>query len=355
MNTFITMLHIKPLKEPWPRIIGIPLVGLALSLIFSEEQPVTLLNVMISVLITGIMWQGDYMILTRLRRVWPSLHDTGKRVAITIVLVLVYNTSADMLICETLNEFMKGRTGDGPPEMQGYLLRNLITTMVIGSLYEAGYFFARWREQVVQTEQVKTRQLRAELDALRTQVAPHFLFNSLNTLVALIHENPATAARFTERLSEVYRYILAHRECDVVSLHNEIDFVKAYFYLMKIRFEEGIHLHVNIPENYLHHHVAPLSLQMLVENAVKHNVASPARPLNIAIYVENGKSVVVKNNLQRKINGVNSVGFGLENTRRTYTRLSDEQIDVIETRDHYMVALPLLRVERTGKTFPLAS
>lgn len=342
------MKPISILREPWSRIFGIPIAGFALTFVFNEHFPQPI-DFAIGIGITAIMWQGDYLIIQAFRKKWPHLDNTHKRLLTTIGLILLYNTSMDFILCQTF--MITGISEDSWfSHLDVNLIKNFGATFIIGSLYEAGYFFSKWKAQAIETEQIKSRQLRTELSALRNQVSPHFLFNSLNTLITLIHENQDMAARFTEKLSEVYRYTLSHKERDVVKLRRELAFTDAYYYLMKIRFEESIHIHVNIEAQYLDKYVAPLTIQMLVENAIKHNIASIHKPLRIDMYVENGKSLIVRNNLQRKSVGVESTGFGLENARRRYAHLSDTGIDVIETRDHFMVALPLLTLDVNKET-----
>ncbi len=337
----------KLLVEPWPRIIGIPLLGCMLTFAFNSP-PYTAIHFLVSITITGIIWQCDYMIIIWFRKTYPKLEDTPKRLLYTVGLILLFNTAFDMLVCEGL-----ARLGLQEDRWNDYifdkLLRNLAATFAVGTLYEAGYFFNRWKIQSIETEQIKSERLRAELSTLKNQISPHFLFNSLNTLVALIHENQAQAVRFTEKLSEVYRYILQYKDREVVPLSTEVHFTEAYLFLLKMRFERGLEVNIDLAASALSRHVAPLTLQILVENAVKHNVVSPSRPLHIDIYIEYGSRLIVRNNLQRKPAEGKSTLTGLENIRRRYSHLSDVAMDVIETREYFMVALPLLSLAENAE------
>jgi hypothetical protein len=336
------MPRFNPLKEPWPRIIGIPLVALALSLLF-HDGPLSWIDYGISVLITGLIWQGCYAIVTRLRRRYPGFERTGLRIVLTAVSMSIYIVSVDYLTCTVLdvlgiqeNSYLYG-------QWRLNLIKCFGTTALIGTLYEAGYFFAMWKRQAIEAEALKSRQLRAELDVLRNQVSPHFLFNSLNTLVALIPEDPTQAVRFTKALGHVYRYILQHKDKEVVDLGTELDFTEAYIHLMKVRFEDSLRIQVRVDAAHRHMQVAPLTLQLLLENALKHNVASTARPLQVDILVEDGRTLVVRNSLHRRQGVVEGTGTGLSNVRQRYAYLSERAVDVIETREHFLVALPLLR------------
>lgn len=332
-----------PLKEPWPRIIGIPLVALALGLLF-HDGGLTWRDYGIGLLITGLIWQGCYMIILRFRKRFPGFERTGLRIALTGAVMCVYIVGVDYLTCTVLdalgiqeNSYLNG-------QWRLNLIKCFGTTAIVGTIYEAGYFFRMWRRQAIEAEALKSRQLRAELDILRNQVSPHFLFNSLNTLVALIPEDPMQAVRFTKALSHVYRYILQHKDKEVVDLGTELDFTEAYIHLMKVRFEDALRIEVNVEPEHRRSLIAPLTLQLLLENALKHNVASHAHPLHVDIRVENGRTLVVRNNLRRRQDVIDSTGTGLSNVKQRYAILSDRRVDVIESREHFLVALPLLEL-----------
>lgn len=330
-------------REPWPRIIGIPLLGTVMSFMHSED-PLHPLHWVKAIIITGMFWQCDYLIIQRLRRIWPGVKETGRRIAVGILALCVVNTALDFVVCQVLLTMGLDGSGEWAGNMWLNVGRNLIPTLVVGTLYEAGYIFYRWRDQAIETEALKSRQLRTELDVLKNQVSPHFLFNSLNTLVTLIHEDQHQAERFTKDLSAVYRYILQHKDKEVVDLGTELDFTQAYINLMKVRFEDSLRIIVQVAPEHHQLLIAPLTLQLLLENALKHNVASVANPLKVDIHVENGRSLVVRNTLLRKQGVVDSTGTGLANVKQRYAYLSDRPVDVIETREHFMVALPLIKL-----------
>lgn len=332
-----------PFREPWPRIIGIPLVAAVLTILFHGGKP-TATDFTISLLVTGIIWQGCYTIILGFRRRLPSMEQTTQRLLLSVGVMSAYIVAVDFTSCLVLdglgvqaNSYFNGQWGAN-------LVKCFGTTLVIGTLYEAGHFFRMWKRQAVETEALKSRQLRAELDILRNQVSPHFLFNSLNTLVALIPEDPEQAVRFTKALSHVYRYILQHKDKELVDLGTELDFTEAYIHLMKVRFEDALRIEVHVDPGHRSLHIAPLTLQLLLENALKHNAASSAHPLHVDIHVEQGRTLVVRNNLRRRQGAVEGTGTGLSNVKQRYAILSDRPVDVIETREHFLVALPLLEL-----------
>ena len=225
------------------------------------------------------------------------------------------------------------------------LAMNLIIALMVGTLYETVFFFERWKEAIQQNEELKNQQIRTQFEVLQNQMSPHFLFNSLNTLTTLISENQQSALMFTEKLSDVYRYILQNKERELVTLSEELQFAKDYVYLLKIRFPENLNVDFNIPDKNLNHHIAPLTLQMLIENSIKHNVISKAHPLSVDVYLTEG-SIVVRNNLKVKQVLDRSTKTGLENIRKRYEYLSDRGIDVIETTNSFIVSVPLIELRQ---------
>ncbi len=334
-----------------PRIIGIPIVAFVAALLYSG-WPFPALKFLNSLIFVTVMWNGDYFIITRLRRIWPELEETPKRVLFSILFICIYNITADYIVCSSL--YYTGLDDDlWLDEASGNILKNLMITAIVSTIYEAGYFFSKWKKQTIETEQLRSQQLRSELSVLKNQISPHFLFNSLNTLITLIHENQKQAVKFTEKLSEVYRYILQYKDEELVRLKTELDFSKSYIFLLKMRFEEGLNVEIDSSLDKRMKYVAPLTLQMLIENAVKHNVVSKSSPLTIEIYSENDRSLIVKNNLQPKPAEGHSTHTGIENIKSRYALLSDREVDVIRTKDHFMVALPLVKLETVKEEIPV--
>ncbi|MBL7964681.1 MAG: histidine kinase [Flavobacteriales bacterium] len=343
------MARFSPFREPWPRIIGIPVLALVLSFLFHTGLP-SPLRFSITLGITAIIWQGCFMIISLYRRRFPGISRTGRRIMITALALSTYIILVDVTACTTLDALGLEPSAYTTGEWRMNLVKCFGATLVVGTIYEAGYFFHMWKHQAIETEALRSRQLRAELDILRSQVSPHFLFNSLNTLVALIPDEPALAVRFTKDLSAVYRYILQHKDKEVVDLGTELDFTRSYIDLMKVRFENSLVINVNVAPEHRALLVAPLTLQLLLENALKHNVASVAHPLHIDIHVENGRTLVVRNDLRRRQGQAEGTGTGLANVRQRYAYLSERQVDVIETREHFLVALPLLQLSERETT-----
>jgi sensor histidine kinase YesM len=204
-------------------------------------------------------------------------------------------------------------------------------------------FLLEWRKAAIETEQLKTERFAQQYQSLKDQLNPHFLFNSLNVLSNLVYENPDTAAKFIRQLSGIYRYVLEVQQEELVTLQQELNFANNYLSLQKIRFEDGLQYHIQV-EPMQAGHLPPLSLQLLLENAIKHNIASTEHPLKIDITL-NGNALIVKNNLQLKSSIPDeSTGVGLSNISKRYELLSAENISIDNSGESFIVKLPLLKI-----------
>ncbi|GAB3507673.1 histidine kinase [Spirosoma knui] len=209
-------------------------------------------------------------------------------------------------------------------------------------MYELYYTLTKWRENSIATEMYKQEALLNQLNVLKTQVNPHFLFNSLNSLITLIGDNPKQAEVFVEELSSVYRYILRANEQDLTQLDTELDFIHSYAHLLKTRYGAGFRLVTHIDPQFSRYQLPSLTLQLLVENAVKHNVVMASKPLTVEIRTDELANLHVINNLQQKKHGVISNGVGLTNIITKYEMLGQPQPIVREEAGQFRVALPLM-------------
>jgi len=222
-----------------------------------------------------------------------------------------------------------------------YYVVALLITVVCSIFFHAVYFYKALQEKKVKEHKIIAGTASAKFDALKNQLDPHFLFNSLNVLTSLIEEDPNQAQNFTTALSKVYRYVLEQKNKDLVSVDEELEFARTYVKLLKMRFEDSIRFEIPDTSQFPEGKIVPLSLQLLLENAVKHNVVSANKPLSIKVYEENG-TLVVKNNLQEKQVVKKSSGVGLRNIQQRYQLLTSRQVDIHKTSDHFGVKLPIL-------------
>lgn len=217
----------------------------------------------------------------------------------------------------------------------------------MNAIYIGIYFFRQWEKSQFESEDMKRRHLQLQLEALKNQVNPHFLFNSLNALTTLIHEDQNLAVDFVQRIASVYRYVLQSKDRQLVELREEINFINAFFFLQRIRFGENLSTSITIPENCYSFYIAPLTIQMLVENAIKHNVISSEKPLQIEIYAEGDCILAVKNNLQKKITTKNSMGIGLANITKQYEILgSSKKVEILNSDSCFIVKIPLFKEKK---------
>lgn len=226
-------------------------------------------------------------------------------------------------------------------EKPSYYLVSLFITLVISLFFHAIFFYKELQKNKVKEQQVIAGTASAKFDALKNQLDPHFLFNSLNVLTSLIEENPDNAMQFTTALSKVYRYVLEQKNKDLVTVDEELDFARTYMLLLKMRFEDSLVFEIPEKSSNPESKVVPLSLQLLLENAVKHNIVTTQKPLHIKIY-ESGNKLVIENNLQPKQILKKGSGVGLSNIKQRYQILSTKQVLISEQSGKFTVSLPML-------------
>jgi len=218
---------------------------------------------------------------------------------------------------------------------------SLWITLTIVSVFYIIYFYNRYQKNRIKEQKIIAGTASAQFDALKNQLDPHFLFNSLNVLTSLIDENPDAAQNFTTSLSKVYRYVLEQKNKGLISVDEELKFARTYVRLLKMRFEDSIVFEIPDNASNAEAKVVPLSLQLLLENAVKHNIVNSSNPLKIRIFERDGH-LVVENVLQPKEVLKNSTGVGLANIKQRYSLLSNRQVKINKTALHFSVAIPML-------------
>ena len=276
------------------------------------------------------------------KRPWKK-GDTLKRIILGIlgstIITLVEIFALRMFIFTVIygtefNTFLNNES------WKGYSFGVWITLLIV-SIFHIVYFYNRYQKNKIKEQKVIAGAASAKFDALKNQLDPHFLFNSLNVLTSLIEENPDNAQRFTTSLSKVYRYVLEQKNKELVTVDEELDFAKTYMSLLKMRFEDSIIFEIPEKASNPESKVVPLSLQLLLENAVKHNMVTTNKPLHIKIY-EDGNHLVVMNNLQPKQIVKKSSGVGLENIKQRYQLLTERKVYINQREKDFAVAIPML-------------
>ncbi|WP_179006187.1 histidine kinase [Winogradskyella forsetii] len=276
------------------------------------------------------------------KRNWKT-GDTIKRVIIgiigatTITLIGLFLLRVFTAIVIYDIEFERFIAGES---WRGYSFGLWITLSII-TVFHIIYFYNRYQKNKIKEQKVIAGTASAKFDALKNQLDPHFLFNSLNVLTSLIEENPENAQKFTTSLSKVYRYVLEQKSKELVTVDEELNFARTYMLLLKMRFEDSIIFEIPDKASNPESKVVPLSLQLLLENAVKHNMVTTSKPLHVKIY-EDGDYLVVMNNLQPKQIVKKSSGVGLENIKQRYQLLSNRKVHINQREKDFAVAIPML-------------
>ena len=289
-----------------------------------------------------VCWNLARWVALRLQKQYPGLVNTRRRLLwMALLMPLLVNFA--WLIRQLAHIAFNNETqiSQTLPNYTYSLGIQIFYHCVYFVIYEGSYVLRAWQYTYEQNEQLKKNKLQHQLDTLKSQINPHFLFNSLNSLSMLIHDNPRQAETFVDEISSVYRYLLRANDQELTSLSRELQFIKSYFQLLKTRYGAGIDLHVLVDEEQLYHRIPPLTLQLLVENAVKHNVILPESPLVVEILTR-GTSLIVQNNLQRKNTAVPSNKVGLANIATKYRLLGQRDISIREDAGRFVVTLPLL-------------
>ncbi|MCX6291000.1 MAG: histidine kinase [Bacteroidetes bacterium] len=230
-----------------------------------------------------------------------------------------------------------------PPFWQLWWFKTIIALIGVAALR---LYVSNRERRIKHLDQLQKEKIEFQFETLRNQVNPHFLFNSFNTLISIIEESPKVAVEYVERLSEFFRNIVMYREKDVITLKEEIELLDTYFFLQKKRYGQNLEMKMEVPEEIKNtRFVPPLTLQLLMENAVKHNSVSKETPLLVEIFLNRHGKLVIKNNTNRKITKEESSGMGLQNIISRFKLLSDRTVEIKSTDEYFEVSIPLLKEE----------
>lgn len=324
--------------------ILIPLVGMLIVGVFLIIYGITDINSSIMLLIHGIvmtagLWLGCMTIVMFLWKKFPWEQAPLRHLILEILFILLYTLTFSSIL------YLLERKFWNIPKAETIgleIFTTLLITFLITSINESIFFYRQWTYNFSKSVRLEKDNFEAKYEALRAQINPHFLFNSLNSLTAMAEDNKPIVD-YIQNLSELLRYMLKSGEKELVLLRDEIAILNKYICLQQMRFPGTLDIEVNVPENYYHYAVPPLVLQMLVENCLKHNIISKERPLKVEIRADK-ESIAVINNLQKK-EGVNSTGQGLNNITGRFRFFTSRKVEIIETSDKFKVIIPLLQVE----------
>lgn len=322
----------------------IPLVALCISFVYYLASPAgmqqsTLGYILSGLISTTVIWSGCVAIVTLLWKKFPWERHPVKHLLYEILFIVLY-LSIFFLGALILTERFDTKSwfivlSDKVMDM----FTTTLITFLITAIHEAYYFYKQWQENFSKSVQLEKENIQAQYNTLKAQINPHFLFNSLNSLVSLVEENPK-AERFVLDLSDFLRFVLVSSDKETVPLREELMHLDQYVRLMSIRFGSSLTLLQNIETEALDYSLPPLVLQGLVENCIKHNAVTQAKPLHITVETANHR-LTLSNNLQ-PITESESTGQGLNNIRGRYKHFTAEEVKVIRTNTQFSVSIPLL-------------
>ena len=336
-------------------------VGTAIFVFFMREK--TIQNYFINILIAGMysftIAVGNGVVNDYLNKKYSWVEDTKIRTVLGIMSTLLVNVLL-VFLCNYIN-FILIQGNDRSKFFTGSMgISNWITinvALLISAILHAKGFIDAWKsstKQEVVQQKLIAKSANAQFESLKNQLDPHFLFNSLNVLSSLIDENPVQAQRFTASMSKIYRYVLEQKDKELVTVEEELNFAKTYCDLLETRFEDSVSFDFKVNEKDLKSYVVPLSLQLLLENCIKHNFATSAKPLHIKIYSENG-NLFIENNLQQREQVKESAGIGLSNIVQRYSLLTKQNVFIEKSATFFKVKIPILNQKLTAMNTPVSN
>ncbi len=339
-------------NDVWFSVVGVLILSLSTDYIFNnsfQSYPffLALYSWGASLFVTICDWLIMRRVLIFLRKKYPDFRDDVKRIVIFLLAIITTILVVDYVAGNTIEYIYRllGKNANYSIQFK-VLLPVVLVTIMIMAIYEAMYYYVRLKTSIRAEEQAKQIMIQAQLDTLRNQAQPHFLFNSLNTLRDIIdHDTKEDAKDFIDNLSDVYRFIIESGNSNLISLGEELKFARAYIYIQSERFGGNLKLIWDIPEDKLSIMIVPMSLQLLLENAIKHNIVSKAKPLIITVAIKQDK-LIVSNKIKVKSTQTPSTKIGLKNIKKRYQLISNKTPIITNDGEHFIVSLPLLKASK---------
>lgn len=295
------------------------------------------------ILICLFVWESNRLVAFFLAK---SLSSSTYKVNPLIAFFLISNVTAALsglgAVCLVAYIFNEGKVGD-IVVLKLALMFAMRINLFLHCINSIVWYINQYRKKELENEEFRRITSQAELQAIKNQINPHFLFNNLNVLSSLVMNKNEDAPAFIDAFSSVYRYILNNQDVEMVKLKKELDFIEPYIYLLKKRFGEGLLFDIKVDPDYHDHYIVPVALQILIENSIKHNVVSAKKPLSVTIEVSPAGYLTVKNNLQLKPHKEPGKNWGLNNINQRFKLLSNKAIQINQTNDAFMVDIPLIK------------
>jgi two-component system LytT family sensor kinase len=347
----------KPTKTEWITfLVLMPVIDIiALYIMFSErvwtDIDLWLYSFWIGYAVGVLTFYINIVIMHRFQQLMPDLKQTPKRVTLIVVSHILITTIAFGCVFWGYDAFA---LFGFKAQMQQFKLSVWIVigmVMLTVTLWESEFIYKKYKESIIEKETMQQLSIQQEFETLKNQVNPHFLFNCFNTLSSLINEDKNQAEVFLNELSKVYRYLLRSNEDGLSTLHDELNFIQSYYKLLRTRHGDAIQLQVEVDKKYINYLLPSLSLQLLVENAVKHNVTSRSHPLIIDIFSMAGNKLAINNNLQPKKIKAPSNKIGLMNIKSKYDLIKYGGFEILEDQRNFTIILPLIWNNTSDKQF----
>jgi len=322
--------------------------GIIISLLFrylfnpgQEAHHNFIIDITIITVGTVIVWEGNLQIDKWLNKQYSWLHQTRKRLLAQIVVSSLFTI---MMLANLIfiAHFILDKSDDNKPQgIDPLFIPAIIIAFGILLIDIGTHFFKAWKQSLVEVEKYKTESATAQLQNLKKQLNPHFLFNNLSVLSSLVYKNQDKAVEFISELSKVYRYSLDNENTELVTVQNELEFIQHYIYLLSIRFDKGVSFTINIEDDKKKYYLPPMCLQILVENTIQHNDISQSNPLQVSIYTK-GNQLVIENPIHPRSDTTDSSKTGIINIQARYNFFTEEKVMISNNENIFRITLPLI-------------
>ncbi|MEI8111287.1 MAG: sensor histidine kinase [Chitinophagia bacterium] len=333
------------MKDKRNRVLYIIGIGLFISSLFKPlffKRDPFFDDVFITIILaTVIIFEGNLRIDAWLSKKYSWTTFPKKRIIAQFLSSLIYTLFSLYILMFIIHILKSGKYEVVNPKMRQVLIPATFLAIAVLALDISYQFFKAWKHSLIEIEKYKIETANAQLQNLKNQLNPHFLFNNLSVLSSLVYQNQDKAIEFINELSKVYRYVLDNKNTELTSLQEELDFLENYIYLLKIRFGNNISFDISIDVADKKKYLPPMCLQTIVENTIQHNEASQANPLNVSIFIENNR-LVIQNPIQPRSDKAESSQTGLKNIQIRYQYFTDEKVQVVHTEHIFKVSLPLI-------------
>lgn len=329
------------------RFLYMILTGIAISFLMKlvvytgPQMHSSIFDHLTAIIITIIVWEGNLWIDHWMNAWYPWVSKTKQRILVHLPAALIYSALTLYFLMLVYNTQVCGLDAEHEKLMKGSLIISLLISTILLSFEIGGQLLKGWKLSLVEVEKYKTESVQAQLQNLKDQINPHFLFNNLSVLSSLVYQDQDKAVDFINQLSKVYRYLLDNKTNELVRLQEEMTFIDSYIYLLKIRFDKNIRFEIRIGKEVLNKLIPPMSVQMLVENAIKHNEVSSEWPLTITIESKR-EMLEVRNNFQPRTHVEPGSKLGLKNIQDRYRYFTQREVVIRHDTKQFSVQIPLI-------------